>query len=106
MASFNGELEMAKVLVANGANVNAENANAETPLIIAERYGYVELANFLLVRFSQKVIEIGLIHINLLLNLIFINLVRTIFKKGLFQGSVSKLGQVMSLCLHMFWRPW
>ena len=72
MASFNGELEMAKVLVANGANVNAENSNAETPLIIAERYGYVELANFLLVRFSQKVIEIGPIHITLLLNQIFI----------------------------------
>ena len=47
MASFNGNLEMARILIGNGANVNVQNGDDETPLILAERYGYVELANFL-----------------------------------------------------------
>ena len=47
MASSNGNLEIARILIRNGANVNVQNGDDETPLILAERYGYVELANFL-----------------------------------------------------------
>ena len=47
MASYNGNLQMARILIGNGANVNVQNGDNETPLILAERYGYVELANFL-----------------------------------------------------------
>ena len=47
MASNKGNLEMARVLISNGADVNAENGDSETPLILAERYGYVQLARFL-----------------------------------------------------------
>ena len=47
MASYNGNFEMARILIGNGADVNVQNGDDETPLILAERYGYVELANFL-----------------------------------------------------------
>jgi ankyrin repeat protein len=47
MASYNGNLEMARILIGKGADVNVQNGDDETPLILAERYGYVELANFL-----------------------------------------------------------
>ena len=47
MASYNGNLEIARILIRNGADVNVQNGDDETPLILAERYGYVELANFL-----------------------------------------------------------
>ena len=91
---------MAKVLVANGANVNAENANAETPLIIAERYGYVELANFLLVRFSEKVIKIGPIHIILQLNQIFILI--NCSRRYLFEQIQFKANYAITLVRNVF----
>ena len=47
MASFNGQFEMVKLLLQNGAEINVQNKEGDTPLILAERYGHVQLENFL-----------------------------------------------------------
>ena len=46
-ASENGHTEVVKLLLDTGADVNAQNADGETALIIASRYGNKEIAELL-----------------------------------------------------------
>ena len=47
-ASFNGYLEIAKVLIKKGANVNATNKDSETPLHWATVKGHIEIVKVLI----------------------------------------------------------
>jgi len=46
-ASFNGDLEIVKYLVDNGADVNIRNAQGETALMNAVKIGYIEVVKYL-----------------------------------------------------------
>ena len=46
-AAFKGHLEVARQLVAKGADVNAANGQGQTPLMFAAMFGRAEVAKFL-----------------------------------------------------------
>jgi len=47
-ASLHGSIEIARILVDNGARINVQNMNGETPLFIAASRGYTDYVRFLL----------------------------------------------------------
>ncbi|KAF8462149.1 ankyrin repeat-containing domain protein [Kalaharituber pfeilii] len=48
-ASSNGHIEIVKLLLAAGADVNKQNWQKYTPLHLASNYGYLEIVKLLLV---------------------------------------------------------
>jgi ankyrin repeat protein len=48
IATFKGRAEVARVLIAAGANANAKAKNGETPLALAAHHGRAEVARMLL----------------------------------------------------------
>jgi cytohesin len=46
-AARNGQIEVAKALIAAGANVNLANKDGETPLYRATLYGHTEIVKLL-----------------------------------------------------------
>jgi ankyrin repeat protein len=46
-AAANGQIEMAKLLLDHGANLNAKEEHGKTPLTIALEYKQTEMAKFL-----------------------------------------------------------
>ncbi|KAF3063565.1 Ankyrin-3 [Daldinia childiae] len=97
-ACMQGNLEMAKLLLNNKANINYTGGVSYTPLYAALQQGRIEMANYLLqdedidVKWVSDV-GLGALHAGIA----FPSIIRELLRRGVFVDSLSALGTALHL---------